>query len=81
MRIELEGIGRPDRLARSGRAVIMERWGRPRYRREGYGVDDGEVGRAEDRVVGNMESGASVGQVISEVDWLAADEGPAEKGR
>lgn len=35
---------------------------------EGYGVDDGEVGRAEDRVAGKMERGASVEQVISEVD-------------
>lgn len=31
---------------------------------KGYGVDDGEVGRAEDRVVGEMERGVSVGQVI-----------------
>ena len=55
---------------RSRRAVIMEAEakGSQGTGLEGYGVYDGEVGRAEDRVVGIMERGASVGQVISEVD-------------
>lgn len=58
-------IGGSNRLARSSR-LIMELGAEDSQvpGGKGYGVDDGEVGRAEDRVVGEMERGVSVGQVI-----------------